>query len=94
MIASSHADIARRLAIKDKRDGLKTEFEMLRQLGDLDGAKLVLERVKVLNLEEQMMSSISVSTEFDAPPSAMDESGETESSGDCDDDGKLASSNV
>jgi hypothetical protein len=59
--------------MRDKRDGLKTEFEMLRQRGDLDGAKLVLEKVKALNLEEQMMSSISVSTEFDAPHSATED---------------------
>jgi hypothetical protein len=38
-----------------------------------------------------MVSSVSVSTEFDAPPSATDESGEMESSGDCDDDDRIAS---
>jgi hypothetical protein len=76
MIASSQAAIARRLAIKDKREGLKMEFEMLRELGDLDGAKQVLEKVKALNLEEEMVSSISVSTESHAPPSTTDGNGE------------------
>jgi hypothetical protein len=39
LIASAQAAIAHRLAIKDKREGLRMEFEMLRELGDLDGAK-------------------------------------------------------
>jgi hypothetical protein len=76
------ADIALRLAIKDKREGFKMEFETLRELGDLDGAKQVLEKVRALNRAEAMVSSISISTEFDAPPSATEESGEMESSGD------------
>jgi hypothetical protein len=40
LIASAQAAIAHRLAIKDKRESLsRMEFEMLRELGDLDGAK-------------------------------------------------------
>jgi hypothetical protein len=43
-IANSLTAQDKRETIKEQREGLKTEFEMLRQLEDLDGAKKCLRR--------------------------------------------------
>jgi hypothetical protein len=78
-IASSQAAIARSVA-------LKTEFEMLSQLGDIAGARQVLEKVKALNREGEAASSVTPLAEINTALPASDDSKQAHSCDDCDDD--------